>query len=130
METKLKMRPKRRHVGKNIARIRLFRGVKQWTLGQEIGMTQQEISDLEKQEEVADDVLEKISDVLGISVDGMKDFDEQAVIYNINHYNDIHDNTYHAGSGTQIFNEPSEKIIQLYEKLLEVLELEKKQHKG
>lgn len=129
METRLKMKPKRKHLGKNVAKIRLFRGMKQWTLGQELGMTQQEISDLEKEEEISDDVLEKISDVLGISVDGIKNFDEQAVIYNINHYNDIHDNTYHAGAGTQIFNEPSEKIAQLYERLLDILEIEKRKLK-
>lgn len=125
METKLKMNPKRKHTGKNIAKIRLFRGMKQWTLGHELGMTQQEISDLEKQEEISDDLLEQISEILGVSVDGIKNFDEQAVIYNINHYNDIHDNVYQAGSGTQIFNEPSEKIAQLYERLLDLLEHEK-----
>lgn len=125
MESKLNMKPKKKHIGKNIAKIRLFRGMKQWTLGQELNLTQQEISDLEKQEDIGDDLLDQISEILGVSVDGIKNFDEQAVIYNINHYNDIHDNTYNQGSATQIFNEPGEKITQLYERLLDILEMEK-----
>lgn len=125
MQNKLSIKPKKVHLGKNVEKVRTYRGVKQWTLGKELGMTQPEISELEKQEVIPDDLLEQIAEILGVTVDVIKNFDEQAVIYNINHYNDIHDNTYHAGAATQIFHEPSEKIAELYERLLDLLELEK-----
>lgn len=129
METKLNMKPKKKHIGQNIAKIRLFRGIKQWALGQELGMSQQDISNLEKQENIPEDLLNQISEILGVSKEVIENFDEQAVIYNINHYNDIHDNTYQAGSATQMFHEPSEKIMELYERLIEILEIEKRKLK-
>ncbi|RNL88511.1 XRE family transcriptional regulator [Sinomicrobium pectinilyticum] len=125
METKLKTKPKKPHLGRNVSRIRQFRGIKQYALAVDLGMTQQQLSDLEKQEEIPDDLLEQIADKLGVAVDTVKNFDEKAVIYNINHYNDIHDNTYQAGSASISYNEPSERITDLYERLLDLLELEK-----
>jgi len=126
MNAKLNIKTKKTHIGRNIAKVRTFRGVKQAALGSDLGISQQEMSDIEKMEEVPDDLLDQISDILGVTSDVIKNFDEQAVIYNISHYNDIHDNTYQAGSATQIFQEPNEKIIDLYERLLNFLEVEKK----
>lgn len=126
MNSKLNIKTKKTHIGRNIAKVRTFRGVKQAALGSDLGISQQEMSDIEKLEEIPDDLLEQISDILGVSSDIIKNFDEQAVIYNISHYNDIHDNTYQTGSSTQVFHEPSEKIIDLYERLLNFLEVEKK----
>lgn len=125
MGTDIKIKPKKTHLGRNIARIRAYRGIKQATLATELGWQQQQLSDLEKQEDIPDDILEQIADLLGVTVEIIKEFDERAVIYNINHYNDIHDNTYHAGSSTITYSEPSDKIADLYERLLDFLENEK-----
>ncbi|QIH35904.1 helix-turn-helix transcriptional regulator [Sphingobacterium sp. DR205] len=125
MESKIKVKPKKNHLGRNIARIRAFRGIKQATLAAELGWQQQQLSELEKQEDVPEEVLEQIADLLGVTVEIIKEFDERAVIYNINHYNDIHDNTYQAGSSTITYSEPNEKIVELYDRLLNFLEQEK-----
>lgn len=125
MQAKINVKPKKSHIGRNIARIRAFRGIKQATLAAELGWQQQQLSELEKQEDIPNEILEQIADLLGVTVDVIKEFDERAVIYNINHYNDIHDNTYNAGSSTITYSEPNEKIVELYERLLNFLESEK-----
>ena len=125
MESKFHLKPKKVHLGKNIARIRAYRGIKQTTLATELSWTQQQLSSLEKQEDIADDILEQVADVLGVTIEIIKEFDERAVIYNINNYNDIHDNVYNAGASTITYSEPSDKIIDLYERLLNLLEIEK-----
>lgn len=125
MGTDIKIKAKKPHLGRNIARIRAYRGIKQATLAAELGWQQQQLSNLEKQEIIPDDILEQIADMLGVTVEIIKEFDERAVIYNINHYNDIHDNTYQAGASTITYSEPGDKIADLYERLLDFLENEK-----
>lgn len=58
--------------------------LKQLVLATDLGITQQHLSDLEKQEEIPDDILEQIADALGVTSEVIKNFDERrAIIYNI-----------------------------------------------
>jgi transcriptional regulator with XRE-family HTH domain len=92
-------------------------GVKQESLAQDLKLTQQQVSQIEQQEKIDEETLSVIAEYLNIPVDLLKNFDEDAVIYNINHYN-VHDNTFSDSSAAQVFN-PIEKIVELYERLLE-----------
>src|SRR5690625_1227525 len=112
------------HQGRNAQRIRIYLGVKQEVLAQELGISQSQISTLEQQEVIEEPELTKIADALGVTPDLIKRFDVARAIYNINHYKDstIHGNFKDItinkdGIGYQYIN-PLEKIIELYERLL------------
>ena len=75
------------------------------------------MSKIEQQEEIEEEVLSQIANVLGVSSEVIRDFDVERAIYNINN---IRDNTFEQGATSiaQQFN-PIEKIIELYERLLQ-----------
>lgn len=109
---------KHKHIGRNISKIRSLRGVKQEALASDMGITQQEISHIEQLEEVDEDLLNKIATALKVTPETIKNFDESVAIYHIN--NHVENNTFTESSTAihQDFN-PIEKIIELYERLLE-----------
>lgn len=49
------------HIGRKIARIRELRGMKQETLAEELGISQQSVSHLEQSETLEDDKLERVA---------------------------------------------------------------------
>jgi len=91
--------------------------MKQEALAADLGVNQQVISKIEKQEEIEEGLLNQIASVLGISAEVIKDFDIEKAIYNINN---IRDNTFEQGATSiaQQFN-PLDKIVELYERLLQ-----------
>ena len=91
--------------------------MKQEALAADLGVNQQVISKIEKQEEIEEGLLNQIASVLGISAEVIKDFEVEKAIYNINN---IRDNTFEQGSTSiaQQFN-PVDKIVELYERLLQ-----------
>lgn len=104
-------------MGRKISRIRELRGMKQDVLAIELGVSQQTISKLEQSETIESDVLEKIAKVLGLSVDSIKNFNEEAVFNIIGNTVTNHDN----GS---LFNyQPTFSPI---DKLMEALDENKK----
>jgi len=123
------------HLGRKISRIREIRGIKQDHLAIELGVSQQTISKIEQSEEVEDSTLEKIAAILGVTVEGIKNFSEEAIFNYFNTFNDEVTqsfNTYHGCT----FN-PLDKLMEaldankeLYERLLaserEKIELLKK----
>ena len=113
MDIEVKDKANRRHVGHNLQKIRVYFGMKQEALAADLGVNQQVISKIEKQE----GLLNQIASVLGISAEVIKDFDVEKAIYNINN---IRDNTFEQGSTSiaQQFN-PVDKIVELYERLLQ-----------
>lgn len=107
----------RRHIGRNVQKVRVYMGVKQEALAADLGISQQEVSKIEKQDEIEEGLLSQIAGVLGVSSEVIREFDVESAIYNINN---IRDNTFEQGSTSiaQQFN-PLEKIIELYERLLQ-----------
>lgn len=111
----------RTHLGRKISRIRELRGMKQDALAAELGISQQAVSKLEQSEEIEDSTLEKVAKVLGVSTEGIKNFNEETVF-------NIIGNTYHDQSASLNFQctfNPLEKLMQaleankeLYERLL------------
>jgi transcriptional regulator with XRE-family HTH domain len=122
------------HIGRKISRIREIRGIKQDYLAIELGVSQQTISKIEQSEDVEDATLEKIAKILGVSTEGIKNFNEEALINNIN---SSYDNSTFNVNNHCTFN-PLDKLMEvveenkkLYERLLqserEKLELFKKE---
>ncbi|WP_321333405.1 helix-turn-helix transcriptional regulator [uncultured Bacteroides sp.] len=117
MEAELNEKVNKRHVGRNLQKIRVYMGVKQEALAMDLGISQQVISKIEKQDEIEEGLLARVAGVLGISPEVIRDFDVEKAIYNINN---IRDNTFEQGSTSiaQQFN-PIDKIVELYERLLQ-----------
>ncbi|OJV88620.1 MAG: transcriptional regulator [Bacteroidia bacterium 44-10] len=107
----------RRHIGRNVQRVRMYFGIKQEALASDLGISQSEVSKIEQQDEIEEGLLSQIADVLGVSPEIIRDFDIEKAIYNINN---IRDNTFEQGATSiaQQFN-PVDKIVELYERLLQ-----------
>ena len=121
-----------KHIGKNIARIREMRGMKQETLAELLGVSQQKISLFENAEELEDVKLEPIAKALGISVEALKNFSEDTFFNIINNtFTSNDDSTLNAINPFCTIN-PIDKLIEVYEenkKLYERL-LETEKEKG
>jgi transcriptional regulator with XRE-family HTH domain len=102
------------HEGRNVKRIREILGVKQDALAIDLGITQQAVSLMEQKETIDAPVLEKIAKSLGVTVEAIKNYDEEAAVNIIaNNTND------HSASVNYYCNfNPLEKVIELYERLL------------
>ena len=120
MDVEIKEKENRRHVGRNLQRIRVYLGMKQEALAADRGVNQQVISKIEKQEEIEEGFLKRIAEVLGISEEVIKDFDVEKTIFNINHHNYKDANISEGATTYAIVQQinPLEKIVELYERLL------------
>jgi len=111
METAARKRPI--HLGDHVRRMRTALGVKQSSLADELGTTQQNISRIEQEEDVDDEMLEKIAKVLGVTSDAIRNFTEEGAVFHIQTMND---------NSVGLFNQynfnPIEKIVELYDALL------------
>lgn len=106
------------HLGRKISRIREIRGIKQDFLATELGVSQQTISKIEQSEEVEDATLEKIANVLGVSAEAIKLFNEESILSIIsNTFTSNDSSTINAINIQPTFN-PIDKIVELYERLL------------
>lgn len=104
------------HQGRNMQRIRIYLGIKQEVLAHELGLSQPQVSEIERLPVIETDLLKKIAFAIGVTPELIKKFDVERAIYNINSYKD---STVHSGDhGTQHIN-PLDKVIELYERLLQ-----------
>jgi len=121
METSTK--PSNTHIGRKISRIRELRGIKQETLANELGLSQQTVSRMEQSETIEDEVLEKVAGVLGVSAEAIKNYSDEAIVTFFNTFND------NSGAGAFFsstnlhctFN-PIDKIVELYNEKVALLE--------
>jgi len=103
------------HLGRKISRIRELRGMKQETLAAELGISQQAISKLEQSEEIEDLTLGKIASVLGVTSEGIKNFNEETILNIIsNTFTSNDSSTINAINVQPNFN-PIDKVVELYE---------------
>lgn len=118
MDAGIEEKINRRHVGRNLQRIRVYMGVKQDALAADLGISQHEISKIESQDEVEDKLLSRIANVLGVTPEVIRDFDVDRAIYNIN--NSYKDATISDGATAITLQvNPIDKIVELYERLLQ-----------
>lgn len=117
------------HIGKNIRFFRELRGLKQHALAVRLKVDQGTISRWESSNEFEEDRLQEVADALEISVETLKNFNSDSVIYNVQ--NNYDHSTNHQAHQQPVFN-PIEKLEALYERLLnsekEKLELVERQN--
>jgi len=117
--------PKTIHEGRNVKRIREILGIKQEALAADLGdeWTQKKISLLESKEAIEPELLQHVANALGVPVEAIKNFDENAAINYINTFND---NSINHGHFSPEFNQctfnPIEKIVQLYDEKIALYE--------
>lgn len=105
------------HIGRKIARIRELRGMKQETLAEELGISQQSVSSLEKSETLEDEKLLQVANALGVTKEAIENFSEESVLNIIS--NSFHDqSTLNAILHQPTFN-PLDKVVELYERLVQ-----------
>lgn len=109
---------KQNHIGRKISRIRELRDMKQEALAQALGMSQQAVSIIENSETIEEEKLKAIAEVLGVSVEGIKNFSEEAVLNIINNTFNSHDNSTNGINVQPTFN-PLDKVVELYERLVQ-----------
>ena len=111
------------HIGRKISRIRELKDMKQEALAQAMGTTQQAVSIMENSETIDEEKLKEVAKALGVSVEAIKNFSEEAVFNIIGNTVNNHDN---AGffQYQPTFN-PLDKLMEsvdenkkLYERLL------------
>ena len=111
METK-KLSPTKTSHGYNVKRMRDMLGVKQEAMAAALSMSQQNFSKLEQKDEIEDNLLAKIADVLGVSIEAIKNFDERNVANVFSSSFDNNSAVYYS-----IYN-PIDKISELYERMM------------
>ena len=116
-----KTMPNKIHHGRNLKRMREIMGVKQEALALDLGddWNQKKVSLLEAKEEIDDDLLEEVAKALKVPAAAIKNFNEEAAIFNIqNNYEGAN-----SGNGTIGINHnctfnPIDKIVELYDALI------------
>jgi transcriptional regulator with XRE-family HTH domain len=105
------------HLGRNVHRVRNLIGMKQSTLAQKTNMSQQNISRLEQSAYIPDETLDVLAHGLGVTVEFIKNFNDERAVYNIQNNFDTSSN--HQNYQPSIYYEPVEKLTALYEKQLQ-----------
>jgi len=103
------------HIGRKISRIRELKDMKQEALAQALGMSQQSVSTMENSETIDEEKLKEVAKALGMTVEAIKNFSEEAVI---NYFNNIYDQGVFNTGNYCNFN-PLDKVIELYERLVQ-----------
>lgn len=111
------------NIGRKIERVRSLRGMSQSQLGEKLGgITKQAVSKMEQSETIEDDRLQEIAQALGVTTDGLKKFNEGAVLYcTANFYEGSHSVNTNINT---VVNYPVEKIIEFYERRFQDLKQE------
>ena len=107
-----------KHRGRKVGKYRNFKGIKQDSLANELNISQTEMSRIENQEDIDDQLFTQIAKALGVSLEFLDNFDENSALYHISNNIDNSSITENSSGISQIFN-PLDKVIELYERLLE-----------
>lgn len=117
------------HHGHNIASARRMKGLVQKTLADLLGMSQQRLSQIESTKIVSDEILQKVAEITGVSLEDLKTMEEPMSIYiennstntiekgaNVGNVNSSGENNNDFETTNHI--NPIDKITELYERLL------------
>ena len=104
----------KKHLGRNISRIREMKGMKQETLAELLGISQQKMSVLENTADLEDAKLDDIAKALEVPTQAIKEYSDERMI------NIISNNTFHDDSSAvkNIFNptfNPLDKLVEAYD---------------
>ncbi len=115
------MPTKKVHHGRNIKRLRNMLEITQEKLAFDLEITQQAFSELEKKEAVDDKILEKISKLMKVPMEAIKNMTDDATNNYINTFNEAvtnHNGFYNFNCS---FN-PIDKIVELYNEKMDLYE--------
>lgn len=107
------------HLGRKVEKVRRLRGMTQAELGDLLSITKQAVSKMEQSEKIEDERLDKIASALGVTVEGLKEFNEETVLYNTNNFYENCGVKNAIGNNQTFNNFPLEQTIELFEKLLD-----------
>ena len=108
--------PEKVHQGRAVKRIREILQIKQETLASDLGISQQSVSLLETKETIDPETLEQIAKTLKVPVEAIKNFNEEAAIFNIqNNYEGSTINSSPVNATHCTFN-PLDKYVEVVEK--------------
>lgn len=105
----------KKHLGRNISRIREMKGMKQETLAELLGISQQKMSVLENTADLDDAKLDDIAKALEVPTQAIKEYSDERMI------NIISNNTFHESpfySTTVNYNptfNPLDKLVEAYD---------------
>lgn len=107
-------------IGRKLAKARVLRGISQQEFANKLDMSKSAVSRLENSNEIEEELLQQACDIIGVSVEGLKTFDEDlALSYTVNFYDESGKNSViNSPSGTQNIY-PIEETIKFFEKELE-----------
>ncbi|WP_318310967.1 helix-turn-helix domain-containing protein [Flagellimonas crocea] len=117
----MQTKTKNNHIGRKISRIRELRGMKQETLAEELGISQQAVSNIENSEKVDDAKLEEIAKALGVTKEAIENFSEESMINYFNTFNDKVSSSNFGHYNICNFN-PLDKLVEAYEENKELYE--------
>jgi transcriptional regulator with XRE-family HTH domain len=87
-----------KHIGNNLRKLRILRGMKQETFARELGIAQQNVSKMEKKKHISDEQLEQAAKILQTTTEQIKEFDEKSIFQTniinenqVNHFNSTKD---------------------------------------
>ena len=104
----------KKHIGRNICRIREMKGMKQETLAELLGISQQKMSVIENTEEVDELKLDEIAQALDVPKNAIKEYSDEKVLNIINstfHESPFYSNTVNYNP---TFN-PLDKLVDAYD---------------
>lgn len=70
--------------GQKVARVRMYQGIKQEFLAKMLGISQAQVSKIEEQEKIEDELLIQIAEILEVPVEAIKNFTDERITYYIN----------------------------------------------
>jgi transcriptional regulator with XRE-family HTH domain len=112
------------HHGKNVEHWRIYSKLTQAQLGELVGLTQNRISDLEKQETIDEGMLSKLAAALDISLPLLRECDHEGTLQ----FGKKAVNVFYVNSGGNVTahgdvnhtHYPLEKVSELYERIIEL----------
>ena len=107
------------NMGRKIERIRTIKGIKQDTLAKQLGISTSTLSRLEQSQTIEDDKLQQLADALEMSVEAIKNFNEESVLnYVENNYGSIGSYPVNNFNPLEKYIEVVEENKKLYERML------------
>ncbi|MCT1531955.1 helix-turn-helix domain-containing protein [Sphingobacterium daejeonense] len=107
------------HRGRKVERVRKLRGWTQTDLADKLGISKQAVSKLEQSENIGDEKLKEISNALGVTFEGLRDFTEEKVLYNTNNfYENCGVSATNIVANVETLNVPLKEAIESFEREL------------
>ncbi|WP_177760884.1 helix-turn-helix domain-containing protein [Flavobacterium sp. I3-2] len=106
----------KKHLGRNISRIREMKGMKQETLAELLGISQQKMSILENTADLEDAKLDIIAKALEVPTQAIKEYSDEKMLNIItnNTFNSNDSSTLNAINVMPTFN-PLDKLVEAYD---------------